>query len=70
MWANGWCNAVLVGDGGSTSSTGISMFYVDIPNAREIAGLFAVKADACVFIYLNTTPITRELTVASLIFPI
>lgn len=36
------------------------MYYVDMPNAEEIGELNLVRSDACVSIYLPTTPISRE----------
>ncbi|HSH28075.1 MAG TPA: hypothetical protein VK972_09990, partial [Wenzhouxiangella sp.] len=37
------------------------MFYLDMPDTGEIAELDRVRADACVSIYLPTTPISREI---------
>src|SRR5690625_7619150 len=34
--------------------------YVDIPTARELGELDLERADACVSIYLPTTPVSRE----------
>ncbi|HSH46968.1 MAG TPA: hypothetical protein VK991_00020 [Halomonas sp.] len=36
------------------------MHYVDMPTAKEIGDLNLVRSDACVSIYLPTTPVTRE----------
>lgn len=36
------------------------MFYVDLPSAEEIGDLNLVRADACVSIYVPTTPITPD----------
>ncbi len=36
------------------------MYYVDMPSADEIGNLNLVRSDACVSIYLPTTPISRE----------
>jgi len=36
------------------------MYYVDLPNAEEIGALNLVRSDACISIYLPTTPISRE----------
>ncbi|TVR08705.1 MAG: hypothetical protein EA385_09390 [Salinarimonadaceae bacterium] len=36
------------------------MLYVDIPTRTEIASLNGVRSDACVSIYLETTPLTQE----------
>ncbi|HLR86356.1 MAG TPA: hypothetical protein VK064_00565 [Wenzhouxiangella sp.] len=36
------------------------MHYVDIPTARELGELDLERADACVSIYLPTTPVSRE----------
>jgi hypothetical protein len=44
------------------------MLYVDTPNDRELAALFAVKADACVSIYLRTTPITPDVGASKIEF--
>lgn len=37
------------------------MHYVDMPTAKEIGDLNLLRADACVSIYLPTTPLTREI---------
>jgi hypothetical protein len=37
------------------------MLYVDIPTLPEFKALNAVRADACVSIYLRTTPLTQEI---------
>jgi hypothetical protein len=36
------------------------MLYVDIPTRSEIAALNSTRSDACVSIYLKTTPLTQE----------
>lgn len=36
------------------------MLYVDIPTRNEFANLSGARADACVSIYLKTTPVTQE----------
>ena len=36
------------------------MLYVDIPTRPELKALNEVRADACVSIYLDTTPLTQE----------
>lgn len=36
------------------------MLYVDIPTRSEIAALNGARSDACVSIYLKTTPLTQE----------
>lgn len=36
------------------------MLYVDIPTRSEFAALASLRADACVSIYLKTTPLTQE----------
>lgn len=38
-----------------------SMLYVDLPTSREIGDLGLVRSDACVSIYLATTPLTHEI---------
>lgn len=43
------------------------MLYVDMPTAREIGTLNAVRADACVSIYLETTPLTEKADEARII---
>lgn len=37
------------------------MLYVDIPTLAEFKALGAVRADACVSIYLKTTPLTQDI---------
>ncbi len=37
------------------------MHYVDLPNAREIGDLNLVRSDACISIYLPTTPLTQDI---------
>src|SRR5699024_11693691 len=37
------------------------MYYVDMPSVEEIGNLNLVRSDACVSIYLPTTPISREI---------
>lgn len=37
------------------------MYYVDMPNAEEIGALNLVRSDACISIFLPTTPISREI---------
>jgi hypothetical protein len=39
---------------------GSQMLYVDIPTRSEFAFLAGVRSDACVSIYLKTTPVTHE----------
>lgn len=36
------------------------MLYVDIPIPDDIAALAAARGDACVSIYLRTTPLTQQ----------
>lgn len=36
------------------------MYYVDMPSTEEIGALNLVRSDACISIYLPTTPISRE----------
>ena len=36
------------------------MLYVDIPTRSEFKALYEVRSDACVSIYLKTTPLTQE----------
>jgi len=36
------------------------MYYVDMPNAEEIGALNSVRSEACISIYLPTTPVSRE----------
>lgn len=40
------------------------MLYVDIPTRHEFAVLGSVRADACVSIYLKTTPVTQQIQAA------
>jgi hypothetical protein len=44
------------------------MLYVDIPNHSEIPALFEARADACVSIYLPTTPETQNVTLSRISF--
>lgn len=37
------------------------MLYVDMPTAREVGELNLVRSDACISIYLQTTPLTQEI---------
>lgn len=37
------------------------MLYVDIPTSRDVGDLNGMRADACVSIYLRTTPLTQEI---------
>lgn len=37
------------------------MYYIDMPSASEIGELNQARADACVSIYLPTTPLSREI---------
>ena len=36
------------------------MYYVDMPSAEEIGDLNLVRSDACISIYLPTTPVSRD----------
>lgn len=38
-----------------------TMLYVDIPTRDEFVSLVGARADACVSIYLKTTPVTQEI---------
>ena len=40
------------------------MLYVDIPTRFEFTALAAIRADACVSIYLETTPLTQQIQAA------
>jgi hypothetical protein len=44
------------------------MLYVDMPNARDIASLVAVRAPVCLSIYLKTTPVTHEIEASKIQF--
>jgi hypothetical protein len=44
------------------------MLYVDIPTHPEIRALFEARADACVSIYLPTTPETQNVTLSRISF--
>ena len=44
------------------------MLYTDIPKRDEIAVLSKTRADACVSIYLKTTPVTQEVGVSRIEF--
>lgn len=37
------------------------MLYVDLPTAKQIGDLNQVRADACISIYLKTTPLTQDI---------
>ncbi|HTM76873.1 MAG TPA: hypothetical protein VL133_04525, partial [Devosia sp.] len=37
------------------------MLYLDIPTIRDLAALDTIRADACVSIYLPTTPLTQQI---------
>src|SRR5690554_7432179 len=43
------------------SLRGCFMHYVDMPSAREIGDLSLVRSDACISIYLPTTPLTQDI---------
>ena len=36
------------------------MLYVDIPTPADISALAAARGEACVSIYLRTTPLTQQ----------
>ena len=44
------------------------MLYVDIPTLPEMRALYAIRADACVSIYLPTTPQTQHVKGARIAF--
>lgn len=44
------------------------MLYVDIPTRSEFAKLSGARADACVSIYLKTTPVTQEVAASRIEF--
>ena len=44
------------------------MLYVDIPTRSEFSALVGVRADACVSIYLKTTPVTQETSASRIEF--
>jgi hypothetical protein len=44
------------------------MLHVDIPTSLEIRALIKTRADACVSIYLPTTPETQNVTVSRISF--
>jgi len=44
------------------------MLYVDIPTRSELATLSTTRADACVSIYLKTTPVTQEVAASRIEF--
>jgi hypothetical protein len=47
---------------------GLFMLYVDIPTRSEFSALVGVRADACVSIYLKTTPVTQETSASRIEF--
>ena len=44
------------------------MLYVDIPTRSEFSALAGARADACVSIYLRTTPVTQDISAARIEF--
>ena len=44
------------------------MLYVDLPSGREFAILNRAREDACVSIYLETTPLTQHIETARMQF--
>lgn len=44
------------------------MLYVDIPTLPEFRALVAIRADACVSIYVSTTPQTQHVTASRIAF--
>ena len=44
------------------------MLYVDIPTLPEIRSLIGLRADACISIYLSTTPQTQHVTASRIAF--
>jgi hypothetical protein len=44
------------------------MLYVDIPTLPEIRALIAIRADACVSIYVSTTPQTQQVKASRIAF--
>lgn len=44
------------------------MLYVDIPTLPEIRALIALRADACISIYLSTTPQSQHVTASRIAF--
>lgn len=44
------------------------MLYVDIPTRSEFSTLVGARADACVSIYLKTTPLTQEISASRIEF--
>jgi hypothetical protein len=44
------------------------MLYVDIPTLAEIRALHRARADACVSIYLGTTPLTQQVKASRIAF--
>ena len=44
------------------------MLHVDIPTLPEIRALITVRADACVSIYISTTPQTQQVTASRIAF--
>jgi hypothetical protein len=44
------------------------MLYVDIPTLPEIRALIAIRADACVSIYVSTTPQTQHVKASRIAF--
>src|SRR5690606_22968234 len=44
------------------------MLYVDIPTQKDLANLRAVRDEACVSIYLKTTPLTQDIDKSQITF--
>lgn len=47
---------------------GFLMLYVDIPTRSEFSALSSARADACVSIYLKTTPVTQQTSASRIEF--
>lgn len=46
------------------------MLYVDVPTLQELKALIAARADACVSIYLSTTPQTQHISASRIAYAI
>lgn len=48
--------------------SGGRMLYVDVPTLSELKALIAARADACVSIYVTTTPLTQQVSASRIAY--